>query len=291
MAYTPPPKAKEMVAKASEQPKVYKMGGSADKFGRRPSISPPRPRTSVSPPRVFKPMEKTIEAPKVYKMGGSADKMGRPRTSVSPGRTRDIPMKVTEKSPEPRMMGGDKSTWAPRPKISMRRISPSPPKVMESKSVRAPEPRVHKMGGSPSKMGGSTWPLPRASVSPPRTREAVSKKIERSPEPRMVGGDKSTWAPRPKLEMRRISPSPPRVMEKSVSAPEPRVVTMGGSASKMGGNSSTWGLTNSKAAIHDDIRRMARRIEHEPPTMKVMKHEMKISSLPTIEEADKDSEI
>ena len=98
------------------------------------------------------------------------------------------------------------------------------------------------------------------------------------PAPRIMGGDKSTWAPRPKMSFKRIA------------SPEP--VAMETRREKMvGGDKSTWGLTNSKAAIHDDIRRMARRIEREPPTMEVMKKEMKITTLPTIEEADKESEV
>jgi hypothetical protein len=103
------------------------------------------------------------------------------------------------------MMGGDKSTWAPRPRIL--KTSISPPKKMESK--------VYKTGGN-------------------------------TPAPRIMGGDKSTWAPRPKMTFTR-SPSP-----KAVAIENKREVTM------KGGDKSTWGLTNSKAAIHEDIRRMAR---------------------------------
>jgi hypothetical protein len=170
--------------------------------------------------------------------------------------------------PQPRMMGGDKSTWAPRPKMSLKPFTPKPV-AMEHKVMKR-------------------------SVSP-------------SP-PRMMGGDKSTWAPRPKMELRRIaSPEPVkmenRTMKRSISprpmvAHEPRPErilekrTIKTSMPRMvGGDKSTWGLTNSKAAIHEDIRRMARKMDHEPPTMEIMKKEMKITTLPTVEEADKESEV
>jgi hypothetical protein len=114
----------------------------------------------------------------------------------APMERRDLPKSVKVTRDAPRMMGGDKSTWAPRPKIEYRRA----PVAMEHKMEA---PKVYKTGGSPSKMGGV--PRPKMEFKP----VAMEHKIEApkvyktggSPNkfrPRIYGGDKSTWAPRPK---------------------------------------------------------------------------------------------
>ena len=63
-------------------------------------------------------------------------------------------------------------------------------------------------------------------------------------------------------------------------------LTPGLAASDVKADSAIFGLINSSAAIHEDIRRQARKMDIEPPTMEEIKKNMYV---PPAEDAEKDA--